>query len=42
METLKKIALIAGNKTEIEKEIILMKMLSDGQGSEIKYIVRWI
>ena len=34
-DTLKKVALISGNKTEIEKEVILMKMLKDALGTEI-------
>ena len=33
---------MSGDKSELEKEIILMKMFSDGQGNEVKYIVRWI
>jgi len=41
-ETFKKIALISGNKTEVEKEGLLVKMLKDSIDTESQYLVRYV
>jgi len=41
-DTCKKIAQLSGNKTEIEKEVMIMKLLNDCQGSEAQYLIRFI